>query len=657
MTAKYCNRLCQETHWPSHKRDCKLKTVPQAWTGGRVGLNNLGNTCFMNAALQSLSKATPLTRLFLSGRFKADLNPNNPLGTGGKLAHAYNNVLRDLWWNSNGKRSTSPTALKRAIALFAPRFAGCIQHDTQEFLAYLLDGLHEDLNRIRKAPYVEMPDVTDGQNMAVAGARAWEAHCRRNDSLVLDTFYGQFKSTCVCPQCKRVSVSFDAFNHVSLEIPQAKNAIMPVCVLVFTAKKSKPAWYGVEIRRNSPIVDLKDALGQLAGIDPERLVVCEIFENAIVDILKPKSPVSDIRQGDFIAAYEVDDYTDTTFHVLATHRRFAKDIVQVVEDEVDSDSPGRREAFGLPFMTSFSADLSCREIADAIWSRLEHIVAKEDGSGIYSREQLQIRFQDGRGKNVYAFPVEGEESETTKSSILPQCSDTKLVDYLGQSATNQFLFVSLDWSEEGQSVSCLEDEARFCSYDTDRSWSEVSAKAKAKAALPKASVTLDQCFEAFTKPERLDENNKWYCSRCKEHVQALKTMQLWRLPNVLIVHLKRFEFKHILRRDKLDTFVDFPLESLDMSRHCASSSATLDSSEGVINDHVPADYDLFAVTNHFGRMGAGHYTAFARSWDESSGLSPNWDLFDDSNVRCVENAGAVVSSHAYVLFYKRRAFR
>ncbi len=665
LSVQYCDRKCQEAHWPYHKVLCKqangTKFVPID-LNGKVGLNNLGNTCFMNSALQSLSHATPLARHFLSNQFQADVNTENPLGTGGKLALTYDALMKDLWMRNTGT-SLSPTALKRAVAMFAPRFAGCLQHDAQEFLAYLLDGLHEDLNRIRKAPYVEMPDVTDGHNMHIAGAEAWDAHKRRNDSLVMDTFYGQFQSTCVCPQCQRVSMSFDAFNHVSLEIPQLqKDTTMSITVIVFRKPSNvigNPYRYGITLNRLCLVADLKDGLAGLTGIPVNHLVLADIFENVVYELLDDKKSVSTIRPNDLIVAFEVDPYTDKGIHVVATQSILVQ----------DKAGKFQRRNFGFPLMTCFDADLTCRQVWDHMWTHVDRFVRQKgsqpdyvDSQNLYKRNDiLKIHVVNNQGQPVSLF---SSELGTTTSAI-PFDSDELIQDVLGSDCTERFLFLTLQWEnpqpvmdEDQEKDDCMPPDfiqpKLFSAFEDHSSLVEVMQRQSAKKNGGNA-VTLDQCFETFTRPERLDENNMWYCSKCKEHVRAMKTMKLWRLPNILVVHLKRFEFKHSLRRDKLDTLVDFPLEGLDMSTHCSGLNPNGgDTQESIVDATVDAKYDLFAVVNHFGRMGFGHYTAFCRQWDEE-GLSSQWNLFDDSNVRPIDRSD-VSGPAAYVLFYRRRQF-
>ena len=110
---------------------------------------------------------------------------------------------------------------KGAVGRFAPQFSGYQQQDSQELLTFLLDGLHEDLNRVRKKPYTEIKDSGGRPDEEVA-AEAWEVYKKRNDSVILDLFHGLLKSTVVCPECPKVSVVFDPFCYLSLPLPVRK---------------------------------------------------------------------------------------------------------------------------------------------------------------------------------------------------------------------------------------------------------------------------------------------------------------------------------------------------------------------------------------------------------------------------------------------------
>lgn len=90
-----------------------------------------------------------------------------------------------------------------------------------------------------------------------------------------------------------------------------------------------------------------------------------------------------------------------------------------------------------------------------------------------------------------------------------------------------------------------------------------------------------------------------YCPRCKEHRQATKKLDLWMLPDVLVFHLKRFSYSRYLK-NKLDTFVNFPIHNLDLSKYMKS------------NDGESYVYELYAISNHYGGLGGGHYTAYAK---------------------------------------------
>ena len=168
---------------------------------------------------------------------------------------------------------------------------------------------------------------------------------------------------------------------------------------------------------------------------------------------------------------------------------------------------------------------------------------------------------------------------------------------------------------------------------------EYEAVEELEEAEPAESMTINvlDCIEKFCQEEELEKSEQWYCSRCKEHVCAWKQVHVYRSPPHLIVHLKRFQFTaRSHRRQKIDSFIDFPLHGLDLSNHVKHWTP----------DEKPI-YDCYAVSNHYGGLGGGHYTAHALNGDV-------WCYYDDSRIQANIDPREVVSEAAYVLYYRRR---
>ena len=115
-------------------------------------------------------------------------------------------------------------------------------------------------------------------------------------------------------------------------------------------------------------------------------------------------------------------------------------------------------------------------------------------------------------------------------------------------------------------------------------------------------MDLSVCLTEFCKTQKLELADCWRCPRCKEFREGKQHMDIWRLPDLLTFHIKRFNCS-ARWREKITTKVNFPLTGLDMSDWCHSESVCVDN----------VVYDLIGVMNHYGGMTGGHYVATCKA--------------------------------------------
>ncbi|XP_063104916.1 ubiquitin carboxyl-terminal hydrolase 4 isoform X2 [Cavia porcellus] len=624
---------------------------------GLCGLGNLGNTCFMNSALQCLSNTAPLTDYFLKDEYEAEINRDNPLGMKGEIAEAYAELIKQMW--SGRDAHVAPRMFKTQVGRFAPQFSGYQQQDSQELLAFILDGLHEDLNRVKKKPYL-LPKDANGRPDVVVAKEAWENHRLRNDSVIVDTFHGLFKSTLVCPECAKVSVTFDPFCYLTLPLPLKKDRVMDV-FLVPADPHCRPTQYRVTVPLMGAVSDLCEALSRLSGVAAENMVVTDVYNHRFHKIFQMDEGLSHIMPRDDIFVYEVcststDDSECITLPIYFRERKSRP-----------AGTSSGVVLYGQPLLVSIPKHkLTLESLYQTVCDRISRYIKQplpdefcssplEPGACNGSRgscegdDEEEMEHQD-EGKEELSEPEGtaedsqgGDPSETTQKKVkgqpcLRRLFTFSLVNSYGTADINSLATdgkllklnsrstLAIDWDTETRSLYYDEQESE--AYEKHVSMVQPPKKKK-------TSVALRDCIELFTTMETLGEHDPWYCPNCKKHQQATKKFDLWSLPKILVVHLKRFSYNRYWR-DKLDTVVEFPVRALNMSEFVCDPSAQ------------PYVYDLIAVSNHYGAMGVGHYTAYAKNK-----FSGKWYYFDDSNVS-LASEDQIVTKAAYVLFYQRR---
>ena len=644
---------------------------------GRTGLVNIGNTCFMNSALQCLSNCYELTKYFLLNFYENDINQENRLGTGGQVVTIYRKLLDDLWLGDDDY--INPNYFKRIFAHFVHKFSGYAQQDSNEFLIYLLDKIHEDLNTITAKPYIEMEGKKPEQTDEEVSKIWWEKHLKRENSIIVDLFHGQFKSTISCNICHQVCVSFDSYMFISLPIPSGKYEIE---VKYFGYNINDFLVMKIPITENTTVLNIIDIMKNRINIininkniknnPPKRKkrnknknkIIKKLYEQ--INLSKDKIEMMLLTNKKKI--YKVFTNNDYIFPYLLQG-------YEVVAYEKDTSNQNNENIyfylsqyyysyifslfyypriyfFDYPFAINFDKTQKIFNIYKNIKEFLKELLPNNNPNNPIKKDEiLNIDFNFNKinkdnekscGFTLYLNTFIPNTNSSLCSSIFSFGNSINHPLLEKYSSTENYSNIKRQLNLDELHLRLTLDVNILFNLDKARLPKLKNYLYNKKLSLNVGKdINLYDCLNLFNSEEILDGDNEWYCNKCKKHVDAVKKMDVYKSPYYLIFQLKRFKqdnegtsIFNIFNSSKNTTFIDFPVTNLDLSNYILSEN-----NQGGI-------YDLIGVINHYGGESFGHYTAYCLN-------GKKWMEYNDEYVAEIKK-GNIITNAAYVLFYRRR---
>ena len=646
---------------------------------GVCGGRNLGNTCFMNSSIACLSNCTELTTYFLSGKYKQNINKRNKLGLGGKLAKAWHDLLEEYW--NSGEHTGNPSHVKSVVAKKIKKFSGFNQQDSNEFMTEFLYLLSEDLNKTEKKSYKELKEKSPNESELECAKRFWEIHIRRNDSIITDLFSGLLKSEVVCSQCRYNNITFDPFNTLTLAIPPRrymydKKNIHRDIIIFYIPKYSirESCEITIHVKKDTPFKDFPEEINKIKNFkyNLKKLIFIKVLGCQFKGIIDGNECKYD--KNDFIFSFDDERIKGENTNIIPLYMYNTKKIsafprlLFLKENSNFGELKKKiyyfaRKYFVSPFINSREQNdnksFKGKEIYE-VDKEIEKYRGKDNDEN-EGKSKNQDEYEERKLWNLFEKEYnkifnQNPESKLQKKiedffddfpyriTIKKQFGDKEHI-ILFDGKNNLENLKEFNISKDEDSINSLIENKDYCINLILKSRSKYSVesidlngcqtfKGENVGKKFEFNYTLDDLFEYFCSHEYLEKGNEWKCGNCNKKVNVTKKLSIYYVPRLMIICLNRFVSSGY-GFSKNEENIDFPLENLNMGKYICGP------------DKDRYKYDLFAVSQHYGSTGGGHYTAVCKNYDGK------WYNYDDSSVS-ISSSKSVVSSAAYVLFYRRK---